>query len=98
MHCHEHIVTARNDSAIEGHSGWQESADERDFCTWEAKLPADTKSEGAPEKEESERRPEILETDHLVVVSPKVFADETDFMVGVRVGSRFLDWCFDGSC
>ena len=54
---------------------------DRDLRAGEAELPTHAESEGAADEEKRESGPEILQTDHLVIVGPEVFLDESDLVV-----------------
>jgi hypothetical protein len=48
-------------------------------------LPANSESQRAAEEKKGQSGPEVLETDHFVIVGPEVFFDESDLVVIVLI-------------
>jgi len=95
MHGHEHVVAARDDRTINRHSSGEELADQRKLRARKSKLPANSESQRAADEKKGQSGPEVLETDHFVIVGPEVFFDESDLVV-VVVLMACVGGCFGG--
>jgi hypothetical protein len=83
MHCDEHVVATRDDRAVHRDGFGQELTDQGNRRAGEAELPANSERQRAADEEKGEGGPEILQTDHLVIVGPKVFVEKPRLLVVV---------------
>ena len=85
VHGEKHVVTARQNDAVNRNGGGQERADQGDLHARVGQLETDPHGQQATDEQEEKTGPKVLQADHLVVERPDVFGEEALLVLMVPV-------------